>query len=107
MCPFSRLVAILMLVNSLVSTFAAQPAVDPSGRWQGTIQAPDVRVAVTIDLAKDSSGRFAGTFTEPERGLKGLPLSKVTIEDRAITLVLSAGQGEAPSRRRCLPINAR
>lgn len=93
MCPFSRLFAIVMLVNSLISTFAAQPVLDPSGHWEGTIQAPDAQVAVTIDLAKDSTGRFVGTFTEPERGLKGLPLSKVTIEDRAIKLVLRAGQG--------------
>ena len=93
MCPFSRLFAIVMLVNSLISAFAAQPAVDPSGHWEGTIQAPDVQVAVTIDVAKDNSGQLVGTFTEPERGLKGLPLARVTIEDRAIKLVLRAGQG--------------
>jgi hypothetical protein len=87
------LFAIVMLVNSLISMFAAPPAVDPSGHWEGTIQAPDVQVAVAIDLAKDRNGQFVGTFTEPERGLKGLPLATVTIEERSIKLVLRANQG--------------
>jgi hypothetical protein len=87
------LFAIVMLVNSLTSMFAAPLAVDPSGHWEGSIQAPDVQVAVAIDLAKNSSGQFVGTFTEPERGLKGLPLAQVTIEDRSIKLVLRGGQG--------------
>lgn len=93
MCPFSRLFALVALVNALTSALAAQPVVDPSGHWEGVIQAPDVEVTFAIDLAKNDKGQLAGTYTEPEHGIKGLPLSTVTIDGRAIRFVLRPGQG--------------
>ena len=93
MCPFSRLFALVAVVNFLMSVLAAQPVVDPSGHWEGIIQAPDVRVSVAIDLTRKANGEIAGTFTEPERGIKGLPLSKITLAGQSLEMLLRPGQG--------------
>lgn len=93
MCPFSRLFALVALMNFLISVLFAQPVADPAGHWEGTIQAPDVLVTFAIDLAKNEKGQWAGTFTEPDRGIKGLPLSTVTLEGRSLRFVLRPGQG--------------
>jgi hypothetical protein len=89
----TRLLPIVALALSPVSSLLAQDAIDPSGHWEGTIQAPDMELAIEIDLAKNSKGELAGTFTQPAQHIKGLPLSTVTIEGRSVRLVLRPGSG--------------
>ena len=93
MCPVSRLFALVAVINVLMSALAAQPIVDPSGHWEGTVQAPDLAVTIAIDLARNGEGQLAGTFTQPEQGIKGLPLSTITLEGRSLRFVLKPGQG--------------
>jgi len=67
-----------------VSLANAQPAVDPSGHWEGTIQVPEMPVKVEVDLARNSRGDLSGTFTQTQR-LNGLPLTNLAIDHRAVT----------------------
>ena len=67
-----------------VSLANAQPAVDPSGHWEGTIQVPEMPVKVEVDLARNSRGDLSGTFTQTRR-LNGLPLTNLAIDNRAVT----------------------
>ncbi len=50
-----------------------------------------MELKVEIDLARDSRGVFAGTFGEPAQGVKGLPLSSVTVEASAVRFVVKGG----------------
>jgi len=72
------LLAALLLLPA--SSLRAQPAVDPSGHWEGTIQIQDTPLSVEIDLARNGQGEIAGTFGQPEQQVKGLPLSTVAVE---------------------------
>ena len=83
------LLAALLLLPA--SSLRAQPAVDPSGHWEGTIQIQDTPLSVEIDLARNGQGEIAGTFGQPEQQVKGLPLSTVTVEGRSVRFVLKAG----------------
>jgi hypothetical protein len=96
MRTFTRalLVAALLLVPA--SALRAQTAVDPSGHWEGAIQAqPNMVVKVEIDLAKNGKGEFAGTFGQPEQRVKGLPLSTVAVAGRSVRFVVKGGPDAA------------
>jgi hypothetical protein len=82
------LVALLVTPGSLAR---AQSAVDPSGHWEGTLKVPQMELKVEIDVARDSGGAFAGTFSQPAQGVKGLPLSSVTVEASAVHFVVKGG----------------
>jgi len=74
-------VVVVLLFN--VVALRAQTAADPSGHWEGLVQAPGMDVVFQIDLAKNGSG-ITGTVSVPEQRLTGLPLQKVTVDGRSI-----------------------
>ena len=82
------LLGVLLTSGSLAR---AQGAADPSGHWEGTLKVPQMELTVEIDLARDSRGVFAGTFSQPAQGVKGLPLSSVTVEAPAVRFVVKGG----------------
>jgi hypothetical protein len=88
-----RLVVCSALVSVAPSMGAAQVAVDPSGHWEGLIQAPDRTVTIGVDLSATANGKLSGTYAEPDAGLKALPLAAVVIDGRTVRLVLKAGSG--------------
>jgi len=71
---------------------AAQPAADPSGHWEGTLQAPAMEVPFAIDLAKNDQGQLAGTLSLPVEHILGLPLLKVTVDGAAVSFYARADQ---------------
>ena len=83
------LLGVLLLTPG--SLAQAQGAADPSGHWEGTLKVPQMELKVEIDLARDSQGVFAGTFGQPAQGVKGLPLSSVTVEASAVRFVVKGG----------------
>ena len=76
-------------------SLAQAQAADPSGHWEGTLKVPQMELKVEIDLARDSQGVFAGIFGEPAQGVKGLPLSSVTVEASAVRFVVKGGPDPA------------
>jgi len=84
------LIAALLLLPAL--SLRAQTAADPSGHWEGTVQVPEMELKIAIDLAKNSKGEFAGTFSNLTQGDKGLPLSTVAVEGRSVRFVLKVGK---------------
>jgi hypothetical protein len=83
------LLGVLLLTPG--SLAQAQGPADPSGHWEGTLKVPQMELKVEIDLARDSRGVFAGTFSQPAQGVKGLPLSSVTVEASAVRFVVKGG----------------
>src|SRR5262245_64932325 len=84
----SLIVASLLLAPA--SSLSAQKAADPSGHWEGTLKVPNMEIKVEIDLAKNK-GEMAGTFSQPEQGVKGLPLSTVATDGRSVKFVVKGG----------------
>ena len=96
MRAFTRLLLLAALLLVPAPSLLAQTAVDPSGHWEGSVQAPNMEVTIEIDLAKNSKGELAGTFGQPAQDVKGLPLSTVAVEGRSVRF---AGQGSASGER--------
>ena len=90
-----RLITRMLLLAALLlfpaPSLLAQTAVDPSGHWEGTVQAPNADVKIEIDLAKNSKGELAGTFGQPAQRVKGIPLPTVAVEGRSVRFVVKAG----------------
>ena len=82
------LLGVLLTSGSLAR---AQGATDPSGHWEGTLKVPQIELRVEIDLARDNQGVFSGTFSQPAQGVKGLPLSSVTVEASAVRFIVKGG----------------
>jgi hypothetical protein len=95
MRSYRRILLLGVLLLTPGSLAQAQGAADPSGHWEGTLKVPQMELTVEIDLARDSRGVFAGTFSQPSQGVKGLPLSSVTVEASAVRFVVKGGPESA------------
>jgi hypothetical protein len=93
MRAFTRLLFATSLLLAAATPLSAQTSVDPSGHWEGTINAPNMNVVIGIDLVPNTKGQLTGTFAQPAEGIKGLPLSEVTVTGQSIRLLLKAGTG--------------
>lgn len=91
MRAFNRIVLVVALLFLPAASLPAQTAGDPAGHWEGTVQAPDGELKIEIDLARNSKGQLAGIFAQPAKGVKGLPLSTVSVEGRSVRFVVKAG----------------
>jgi hypothetical protein len=84
--------ALLLAIPAPASLLAQ--SVDPSGHWEGTVDAPKMAVIIEIDLAKNGGGDFDGTFGTPAQNLKGLRLSAIAVEGRSISFQVAGTPGE-------------
>ena len=95
----TRLVVAAALMIAPAASVFAQAAPDPSGHWSGAIHVPPFNgasareVGVEIDLAKNNKGVIDGRFSQPAQNVKGLPLSNVSVNGRAIAFELKATNG--------------
>jgi hypothetical protein len=89
---FSRTLPVAALFVWSAVALHAQAAADPSGHWQGMLQAPGMDVEFEVDLAKNGSGELAGTVSIPAQKLKGLPLLKAAVDGRTVTFYARADQ---------------
>ena len=97
----SNLTAIFAAFAFLTAPGArAQPTPDPSGHWQGAVEAPRGRLAFEVDFARNEDGTLAGTISLPADHVNGLPLARVELDgstlkfsarsDQVLSGVLSA-----------------
>jgi hypothetical protein len=91
MRAFTRPIIAVALFLAAAAHLSAQTAADPSGHWEGTIRAPQMELTIEVDLAKNSKGQLAGTFSQPAQHVKGLPLSVVAVDGRSVRFVIKAG----------------
>jgi uncharacterized protein len=91
-----RFVVALALVVPAPAVLTAQApqseSIDLSGEWLGEIEGPNRAIPITVRLARDSSGVWAGSIDIPAAGAVGLPLTG-TIEDARVTLTIHALPG--------------
>jgi hypothetical protein len=103
MRSYPRSVSIVAAMALSVSVALGQSAADPTGHWEGSVQAPENEVKIEFDLTRNSKGDLSGTFAQPAQGVKGFPLSSVTLDDRKIRILLKAGPEPATFEGVLLP----
>ena len=74
-----------------LSTLVVLAQTTPLGHWEGTIRAPGMDVQVEIDLTRNDKGALAGTFSQPAQGVKGLPISTISIDGLTLRFIVKAG----------------
>jgi hypothetical protein len=86
---------ILLVVCLLVVPVAAgaQAPVDPTGHWEGTVVAAGGEILFQVDMAKNAKGNLIAMYSSPQSTMKGMPLSNVRVDGRAISFELTVGGG--------------
>jgi fermentation-respiration switch protein FrsA (DUF1100 family) len=67
---------------------------DFSGNWLGTLQVPGTSLRVIFKISKAADGAFSGKMDSPDQGAKDIPMDKVTITDKKITITSAAIRGQ-------------
>jgi hypothetical protein len=79
-----RLVTVAVLLIAGARPARGQAASDPSGHWQGSVDARGTEMTFAIDLARRADGQFDGTLAFAAQKINGLPLTKVSVEGRSV-----------------------
>jgi hypothetical protein len=79
--------ALLFCLSSPVAY--AQAA--PFGHWVGIVRAPGMDLKVEIDLTRNEAGAAVGIFSQPDQGVKGLPISTIAIDGQTLRFVVKGG----------------
>jgi hypothetical protein len=80
---------------SLLLVFAAGAAAaqDAVGDWKGTLSVNGRELRLQVHIAKDAAGKLSGTLDSLEQGAKGLPLSGVASDGKALSFDLPGASG--------------
>jgi hypothetical protein len=81
----------LFLALLVLCTSAAAQTIDPSGHWEGTVEAPGIKVPLEVDLVRNPDGTLGAAINLPVEKVAGLPI-KVTMEGRTIKLQARSDQ---------------
>jgi hypothetical protein len=82
------------LVTLLISSgVAGQTPAGASGHWEGAIQVPGQELKVAIDLS-GAGEKWEGTIAIPAQGMKGFPLSGITVQGDAVSFAMKGIPGE-------------
>jgi hypothetical protein len=84
----------ILLGALLLSTISAQPASDPSGHWEGSIQSSIGQLNFEIDLARNRTGEFTGAVNQPLEHLTGLPLANIVVDGKSVRFQVKGTPGE-------------
>jgi hypothetical protein len=72
-----------------------------SGRWEGTVQIPDTKLMLVVDLAQDGRGGWVGSITIPKLSVKGAALTDIEVKDSVASFAMKTGRSlEATFRAR-------
>lgn len=82
-------------VTSVLATVGPLGAqvVDPSGHWEGAIEAPGQPLVVIVDL-EESDGTWSGTIDIPAQGASDLPLTGVSVDGETVRFTINGVPGE-------------
>jgi len=93
MGTIGHVVWIALLMCLPVRLAGAQPDADPSGHWEGAVEARGKSVTIEVDLARNARGELIGTLGNPAEGEKGLPLATVVVAGREVRFAVNARSG--------------
>jgi hypothetical protein len=75
-----------------LSIAVGQTATDTSavGTWIGTLEAGGARLRLVLHINVTNTGTLTGTVDSPDKGIKGIPLSRVYVNGDSLVAVISA-----------------
>ncbi len=73
-----------VLMLGLRSVNAAPTSQGPSGHWEGTINLPETKLGVRIDLA-EAEGKWTGEIDIPVQGLRDFVLGDVKVAGKGVS----------------------
>ena len=82
---FSQLALAAALALGLAAPARAQAPLDPTGHWEGTIDAQGNELRFELDVIRGDTGHLVGTLNVPSEHLKGIRLQKVAVDGRTIS----------------------
>src|SRR5262245_8511495 len=102
-----RIALLEIVLASFVSFVAAQTELNPSAHWEGFIHMPNQDLAMTLDLARDSSGAWIGSLSFPKTTTIDVPISNVSVEGAAVKFVVPGLEGNARFEGKLDPENGK
>lgn len=67
----------ILLYSSLLLLGASLSAAEPAGRWAGHINLRGLEIRLFFNVEKDASGKYYGSFSSPEQGIRDMPISSI------------------------------
>jgi hypothetical protein len=86
----SALAAVIVLA---CARSAHAQAADPVGHWEGTVSTAQGEFRIEFDFTKNAAGDYTGTLSQPDRQLKGFPLSAVKVDGRTLQFEVPVNGG--------------
>ncbi|HEY2017825.1 MAG TPA: hypothetical protein VGH38_30175, partial [Bryobacteraceae bacterium] len=71
----------------------AQASRTPSGHWQAAMKVQNQDFEVVVDLTRNQSGQWVGTFSMPDIEVKDLPLTRVAVTPTGVGFTVSGLPG--------------
>src|SRR5262245_60234017 len=85
----------IALASFFVVLAAAQTGLNPSAHWEGFIHLPGQDLAMTLDLARGSTGAWVGSLSFPKTTTIDVPISSVSVEGAAVAFTVPGLEGDA------------
>jgi hypothetical protein len=80
---------ILTFTNTSGQTMADTSAV---GTWMGTLEAGGVRLRLVLHIYRTETGTLTGTVDSPDKGIKGIPVSRVYANNDSLVVAIFSAQ---------------
>jgi hypothetical protein len=95
--PTIPLTSLCIAAGLLIPALSAQSATGGSGHWEGTIQLPDTKLDVAVDLA-DQGGKWIGAISVPAQKLNGFPLADIAVQGTSVRFAMKGVPGDPAFR---------
>lgn len=89
-------IALALLLTSLATAPAMaqeQPDEVLVGTWEGELDTGAAKLPIVFHIQRGEDGSLSATMDSPAQGAFGIPVSSVSLEDRAVTLEIAAVGG--------------
>ncbi len=90
----------VLILAAVASSRAAEPA---AARWEGTVQIPGDGMKLVVDLDRGADGHWVGSAIVPGFGVKGAPLTGITVDSTNVAFTIKGALGEPTLKGRITP----
>jgi hypothetical protein len=88
---FVKPVIVALALTMIGARADAQAAAKAAGHWEGTVQYGSPPLSFAVDLSKDATGAWVGSFSVPGSTTTGVPLTNITVTDARVTFSINLG----------------
>jgi pimeloyl-ACP methyl ester carboxylesterase len=85
---------VAVVTGGMPARTSAQAPATAAGQWAGQISLPPGPLAIAVVLNVDPSGAWSGTIDIPAQGAKGLKLSNIVVDNRAVAFTIAGLPGD-------------